>query len=94
MEESTIKWSNQSKLKSLVVGKKVLYIATAHIDYLRIQQEIEILKTDSDKLYIIVSDKKSYIYRLVYVYIKSLFFIKKYDLVFIGFAPQLVLPFL
>jgi len=81
-------------IKKLVDNKSVLYIATTYLDYLRVQQEITLLNTYAKQVYIIVSNRKNYGLRLLYVYLKSLFFFKKIDVVFIGFAPQLVLPFL
>lgn len=83
-----------SAIKNKVKNKKVLFIATTYRDYLRIQQEILLLKLDAKHVYTIVSNSKSYLLRLIYVYLRSVFFFKKVDVVFIGFAPQLVLPFL
>jgi glycosyltransferase involved in cell wall biosynthesis len=82
------------KISKLIKGKNVLYIATTYKDYLRVQQEITLLENHSNKIYLIVSNSKSYFIRLLYVYIRSIFFMNKIDVVFIGFAPQLVLPFL
>lgn len=83
-----------SHIKNMVSGKNVLYIATTYLDYLRVQQEIKILNLYAENVYIIVSKNKHYLLRLFYVYFRSLFFFNRVDVVFIGFAPQLVLPFL
>lgn len=73
--------------------KKVLFITTKNLDYLRNVQELEILKEKSEYVDVIGSSAKSYVKRLFYVY-RKLFFQKcsSYDLIFIGFAPQLILP--
>ena len=74
--------------------KKTLFITTKNLDYLRNTQEINLLKKQNQEVKIIGSLSKSYPKRLLTVYTK-LFFqnLKKYDEVFIGFAPQLILPF-
>ncbi len=74
-------------------NKKVLFITTKNIDYLRNVQEIALLKKNASEVDVIGSASKSYIKRLIKVYCsiigKSF---KKYDAVFVGFAPQLILP--
>lgn len=74
--------------------KKTLFITTKNQDYLRNTQEINLLKSQNREVVIIASLSKSYPKRLLTVY-KALLFqnIKKYDEIFIGFAPQLILPF-
>lgn len=76
-----------------IKNKKVLYIATKNSDYLRLTQEIRILRENGNKVDVIASPEKSYLKRLLYVY-KKLLGVKTsaYDIVFVGFAPQLVLP--
>lgn len=75
-------------------NKNVLFITTKNIDYLRNTQEIELLKQQSDKLEIISSKFKSYPARIFAIYVSLLFkSIKKFDTIFIGFSPQLILPF-
>ena len=74
-------------------NKKVLFITTKNLDYIRNSQEIKELKLRSDRLDIIGSKDKSYIKRLLHVYgriLRNSF--KQYDVVFVGFAPQLVIP--
>lgn len=76
-----------------VKGKRVLFITTKNLDYIRNTQEINLLKKDCSKIDIIGSHKKSYPKRLIYVYFKLLITsMKNYDTVFVGFAPQLILP--
>lgn len=74
--------------------KKTLFITTKNLDYLRNTQEINLLKSQSTPLKVIGSFSASYPKRLLSVYGKLLFqSLKDYDKIFIGFAPQLVLPF-
>ncbi|WP_022764571.1 glycosyltransferase [Butyrivibrio sp. XPD2006] len=90
-------------LRELVCNKKVLFVTTKNIDYIRNQQEIKQLQELAFKLTIVSSNKANYPARLIEIY-KKIFvlaickLIKKgnlqeYDVVFIGFAPQLILPF-
>ncbi len=79
---------------SSIAGKKMLFITTKELQYLRNTQEIELLQKQGVLVDIIGSDSKSYPKRLLKVYFQLLFrSMKKYDGVMIGFAPQLVLPF-
>lgn len=73
--------------------KKILFITTKNLDYIRNSQEIEMLKGYTDKLDIIGYTDKSYPKRLAKVY-KDIILrdMSIYDVVFIGFAPQLILP--
>ena len=73
--------------------KKALFITTKNLDYIRNIQEIYLLEKDYT-LTIVGSNDKKYIKRLLKVYRILLFkSVKEYDLIFVGFAPQLVLPF-
>lgn len=75
-------------------GKRVLFITTKNLDYIRNSQEIRLLKEEAASVEVIGSMEKSYAKRLAYVY-RKLFTAKMndYDLVFVGFAPQLIVPF-
>lgn len=78
---------------NLVKDKKVLFITTKNLDYIRNTQEINIIKENSKEYKIIGSKEKSYPKRIVTVYWNILkTSMKNFDLVFIGFAPQLILP--
>ena len=82
------------KLVSLIEGKKVLFISTKNRDYLRNVQEIRLLEEHAAAVTVIAEPDKSYAKRLMKVWPKILKAkVKEYDLVFVGFAPQLVLPF-
>lgn len=81
------------ELKQVIKDKRVLFVTTKNLDYIRNSQEIEALQDLAEKVTVIGSSEKSYLKRLITVY-KELFAAKMgdYDLVFVGFAPQLVLP--
>lgn len=73
--------------------KKVLFITTKNLDYIRNSQEIHDLQKSAQSVKIIGCRDKSYIARLIKIYIKLLTIsLNNYDLIFIGFAPQLILP--
>lgn len=75
-------------------GKKVLFITSKNLDYIRNSQEIYELGKKSGTMDVIGYKDKSYPKRLLKLYWKLITgSFKEYDLVFIGFAPQLVLPF-
>ena len=81
-------------MKKLFKDKRVLFITTKNLDYIRNTQEIEIVKSNAQSYSVIGSDSKSYIKRIIYVYWKLLITkCKKYDVIFIGFSPQLISPF-
>ncbi len=73
-------------------NKKILYIATKNSDYLRLTQEIRILRENGNEVTVISSPEKSYPKRLLYVYRKLIGVkMRDFDMSFIGFAPQLVI---
>ena len=77
-----------------LAGKKVLFVTTKNLDYLRNTQELRLLKEAGANVTVIGSKEKSYPLRLLKVFGRLLFAsCKQYDAVFVGFAPQLVLPF-
>lgn len=79
---------------SYIKDKKVLFVTTKNLDYIRNTQERVLLEEQTLSLDVIGSFQKSYFWRLLYVYTRLLFTrISCYDTVFLGFAPQLVLPF-
>jgi len=78
-----------------IQGKKVLFITTKNLDYIRNTQELAFISKQTSSYQLIGSMKKSYPARLLHVYWKLLTTnCSQYDTIFIGFAPQLVLPFL
>lgn len=95
MENSNQFYPNSTdKIKQLAKGRKVLYVATTYLDYLRIQQELSLIKESADSVETIVGKNKYYIFRLIFVYWKLLTTSsRQFDVVFWGFSPQLALPF-
>ena len=83
------------KLTDLIKDKKVLFVTTKNIDYIRNTQEIRILNENSASVDILYSEKKNYLFRILHVWRQCT---KKRigasDIVFVGFEPQFVLPFL
>ncbi len=83
-----------SQLDSLIKGKKVLYITTKNLDYIRVSQEINYLSHLASQVEIIGSKSSSYPKRIAFVFASLLKQpMKDIDIVFVGFAPQLVMPF-
>lgn len=78
----------------IFANRRVLFITTKNLDYLRNTQEISLLKQWAKEVIVIGSNQKSYAARLLKVYWNLFWFPKsKYDIAFVGFAPQLVVPF-
>ena len=66
-------------------NKNVLFITTKNLDYLRNTQEIEMIKKDGGQLTVIGSYSKSYVKRLLSVYVKILTTsMRKFDVVLLG----------
>lgn len=85
----------ESVLSEIVKGKKVLFITTKNVDYIRNSQEIDILEKEAAQLKKVFSGKKNYAGRLMEIWGKLLICNRSdFDVVFAGFAPQLVFPFL
>lgn len=82
-------------IRNLVHNRKVLFISTKNKDYIRNRQEIRMLKESAGTYGEIVFADKSYIKRMVKVWLACFTGKwKKADVIFVGFAPQLVWPFL
>ncbi len=76
-----------------LVHKRVLFVTTKQLSYIRNSQEMRICREYADQVDVIGSDSSSYPVRLARVYGELLRrSCTKYDVVFIGFSPQLVLP--
>lgn len=77
-----------------VARKNVLFITTKNLNYIRNAQEIACLRRSAGQLQVIGCEKGGTISRLLRVWLRLLFLpVRSYDVVFIGFAPQLILPF-
>lgn len=84
----------EKNFTELIDQKKVLFVTTKNIDYIRNAQEIRILREHTKDCQVISSNKKNYVRRIFEVWIKLFIAdVKKADIVFIGFSPQLILPF-
>lgn len=81
-------------ISNIVHNKKVLFITTKNIDYIRNSQEIDLLKKSAAEVRVIGYRDKGYISRLIKIYAQLLTIsLKSYEVIFVGFAPQLILPF-
>lgn len=75
-------------------GKNVLFITTKNFDYIRNSQEIRLIRERSNAFDVIYSSNKNYILRILQVWNKiTRKKIRDCDIVFLGFEPQFVLPF-
>ncbi len=84
-----MKWLEQ------IQNQKVVFITTKNLDYLRNVQEIELIHSQAAEVKVIGSTSKSYLKRLIKVYSQYIrTTISEYDIVFCGFAPQLMYPLL
>lgn len=84
-----------ASLESIFQNKKVLFVTTKNLDYIRNVQEIRILKKYSNFFYVIGSESNSYLKRITTSWWKFLYTdCSQYDLVFVGFSPQLIVPLL
>jgi glycosyltransferase involved in cell wall biosynthesis len=84
---------NNSSVFSQFKDKNILFITTKNIDYIRNTQEIEELRSYADSVTILGYTDKSYPKRLLKLFFKLAFMpLKNFDAVFVGFAPQLILP--
>ena len=83
------------ELEQYIKGKRTVFITTKNTDYIRNDQEIKLLRASAAEVKVIGSLNKSYFWRILKIYAEILVTnFRKYDTVFIGFAPQAVLPFL
>lgn len=79
----------------IVKEKNVLFITTKNIDYIRNTQELRILRENASNIEIIASTKKNYFLRIFHVWSQiTKKKIKSADVIFVGFEPQFVIPFL
>lgn len=82
---------NKDFLDNRIRDKKILFITTKNLDYIRNSQELTLLNNQGE-VTVIGSSAKGYFRRLLSVY-STLFvtYLSSFDVVFIGFAPQLIL---
>ena len=101
MEKEDIKRYEERKMKteqlfSLFSNKRTLFVTTKGTSYLRNTQECTMLEEKCAAIYLAGSDSKSYFVRVLKAYWESIKTLasKRVERVFIGFAPQLMLPLL
>lgn len=76
-----------------IKNRRVLFITTKNIDYLRNTQEINLIEKYACSFHVIGSRGKSYPIRMLVVYFSLIVTqMSQYDTVFVGFSPQLILP--
>ena len=80
---------NAISFMKYVDERRVLFITTKNINYIRNVQEIKILESKAHTVKKVYSDRKNYIVWLKLLACKS----SDFDCVFIGFSPQLIFPF-
>ncbi len=86
---------DMKRMSDIAAGKKVLFLSTKNRDYIRNLQEIRILQDAAGDYEEIVFSDKSYIRRVLKVWRGCLGGAwKRADVIFVGFAPQLLFPFL
>jgi len=84
---------DKMSITTLLYNKHTLFITTKNLDYIRNAQEIKLISDHAQSCTVIGSESKSYPLRLLTVYLKLIFMsAAKFDVIFVGFAPQLVLP--
>lgn len=84
-----------NQINDIVKSKNVLFISTKNSDYIRNQQEKELLQECAKAYDELVFLDRSYVKRILKVWTKCLVGKwRKAEVMFVGFAPQLMLPFL
>lgn len=84
----------QIELIRMISNKKVLFVTTKNIDYIRNSQEISILKEYAESVDVLYSKNKNNPLRILDVLFKLRSKrVKAADVVFLGFEPQFVVPF-
>ena len=76
-----------------IENQRVVFVTTRETSYIRNAQEIRLFKKNAKSLTIISSESKKYVFRILEVY-KQLAQLNtsSYDVIMLGFSPQLVLP--
>lgn len=86
---------NYSKaVEKIIANKKILFITTKNLDYIRNAQEINLIQRASKQYTIIGFYDKNYFKRILKVFLRLICInLRQFDMIFLGFAPQLILPF-
>lgn len=84
----------RKKLAEIINNRNVLFITTKKIDYIRNTQEIRILKDLASNVEIISSNREHCFFRVLSVWKKiKKAAVRRNDVIFVSFAPQLIIPF-
>lgn len=84
---------DKAQIRDLLENKKVLFVSTKNSDYIRNTQEMTLIENCAKSVKIIAFADKSYLKRLIKVYLHLAGErAKMYDIVFVGFSPQLIMP--
>lgn len=91
--KNDIRIFNSIDLEIAFSGKRVIFITTKNVDYIRNVQEIKLLQQYASLVKIISSKRKKYYTRMLDIYMQiACTSFKEFDCVFVGFAPQLICP--
>lgn len=91
MKENEVR--NFKEIENKLAGKKVLYISSKGISYLRISQQVRLIKEKSKECKFIVSENKNYFFHLISIILRTFKVnTQKFDLVFVGAFPQFIVP--
>ena len=85
------------KIQQIVKGKRVLFVTHKTAGYIRNSQELRILRKFANSVVTITADAKltwtKYFSSIVKILFKLLFIKrKKYDVIFLGYLPQFIVP--
>lgn len=82
-------------IKDKISGKNIVFVSTKNTDYIRNRQETKLLKSIAGAYREIVFADRSYVKRIIKVYLTCLKMNwKETEVIYVGFAPQLIIPFL
>lgn len=85
--------SDLDQIIELINRKRVLFVATKNSDYLRLVQEVGLLKKYSESVDVIWSSDKSYVKRVIKVFSQLICTsVEKYEVIFVGFMAQMIVP--
>lgn len=77
-----------------IKNKKILFVTSKNLDYIRNTQEIRIIEEQASEYKVIGLNSNNYVKRVLFTYLQLLFTpFFRYDYIFVGFAPQLYFPF-
>ena len=82
-------------LEESVRNKRILFITTKDIEYIRNTQEYRLISSVASGVEVVYSNKHNYIIRIVDVWRRTTRSkVRKADAIFVGFEPQFVIPYI